>query len=83
MSEDNFDKTAAVKLLNQIMEAELAGVLAHQVVEDVSVEDPPLEQVIAEMFSLAGEQAARSEEEVAAVARERDAHVLPRRWDAA
>lgn len=29
MSEDNFDKTAAVKLLNQIMEAELAGVVRY------------------------------------------------------
>jgi ABC-2 type transport system ATP-binding protein len=48
----------------------LAGMLANHVIEDVSVEDPPLEVVIAEMFSLAGEQAARSEEEVAAVARE-------------
>lgn len=29
MSEDNFDKAAAVKLLNQIMEAELAGVVRY------------------------------------------------------
>lgn len=29
MSEQNFDKTAAVKLLNQIMEAELAGVVRY------------------------------------------------------
>jgi bacterioferritin len=29
MSEDNFDKSAAVKLLNQIMEAELAGVVRY------------------------------------------------------
>ena len=29
VSEDNFDKTAAVKLLNQIMEAELAGVVRY------------------------------------------------------
>jgi bacterioferritin len=29
MSEDNFDKSAAVKLLNHIMEAELAGVVRY------------------------------------------------------
>ena len=29
MSEDNFDRAAAVKLLNQIMEAELAGVVRY------------------------------------------------------
>ncbi|MBI2823230.1 MAG: ABC transporter ATP-binding protein [Planctomycetia bacterium] len=33
----------------------LAGILARHAIEDVSVEDPPLEEVIAEMFSLAGE----------------------------
>lgn len=35
----------------------LAAILAQHTVEDVSVEDPPLEEVIAEMFSLATEQA--------------------------
>jgi len=30
----------------------LASILAQHTVEDVSVEDPPLEEVIAEMFSL-------------------------------
>ena len=29
MAEETFDKATAVKLLNQIMEAELAGVLGH------------------------------------------------------
>src|SRR5688500_20293773 len=29
MAEENFDKAAAVKLLNQIMEAELAGVVRY------------------------------------------------------
>jgi ABC-2 type transport system ATP-binding protein len=48
----------------------LAGILANQVVEDISVEDPPLEQVIAEMFSLAGQQAAKTDQEVAAAARD-------------
>ena len=33
----------------------LAAILARHTVEDVSVEDPPLEEVIAEMFSLAAE----------------------------
>jgi ABC-2 type transport system ATP-binding protein len=32
--------------------AALAAILARHTVEDVSVEDPPLEEVIAEMFSL-------------------------------
>jgi ABC-2 type transport system ATP-binding protein len=35
----------------------LSTILARHTVEDVSVEDPPLEEVIAEMFSLAEEQA--------------------------
>jgi ABC-2 type transport system ATP-binding protein len=35
----------------------LATILAHHTVEDVSVEDPPLEEVIAEMFSMASELA--------------------------
>jgi ABC-2 type transport system ATP-binding protein len=39
----------------------LAGILAAHTIEDVSVEDPPLEEVIAEMFSLAGEQIAADE----------------------
>jgi ABC-2 type transport system ATP-binding protein len=37
----------------------LAGILAKYAVEDVSVEDPPLEDVIADMFALTGEQAAK------------------------
>jgi len=39
----------------------LAGILAAHTIEDVSVEDPPLEEVIAEMFSFAGEQIAANE----------------------
>jgi ABC-2 type transport system ATP-binding protein len=34
----------------------LAAILANHTVEDVSVEDPPLEEVIAEMFSLANKE---------------------------
>ena len=39
----------------------LAAILAQQTVQDVSVEDPPLEEVIAEMFSQATERANREE----------------------
>ncbi len=35
----------------------LAAILAEHTVEDVSVEDPPLEEVIADVFSLANDQA--------------------------
>ena len=35
----------------------LSAILARHTVEDVSVEDPPLEEVIAEMFLLAAERA--------------------------
>jgi ABC-2 type transport system ATP-binding protein len=40
----------------------LADLLARYTIEDVSVEDPPLEEVIAEMYSLAGEQIAAEEQ---------------------
>jgi ABC-2 type transport system ATP-binding protein len=39
----------------------LSAILAQQTVQDVSVEDPPLEEVIAEMFSQATERANREE----------------------
>lgn len=42
----------------------LSSVLASYTIEDVSVEDPPLEEVIAEMFSLSKEQAAEEPEVV-------------------
>jgi ABC-2 type transport system ATP-binding protein len=42
----------------QVIADSLAAILAQHTVEDVSVEDPPLEEVIAEMFSLASAQAA-------------------------
>jgi ABC-2 type transport system ATP-binding protein len=38
----------------------LSNILAQNAVEDISVEDPPLEEVIAEMFSLADTAAHRS-----------------------
>jgi ABC-2 type transport system ATP-binding protein len=37
----------------------LSNILAQNAVEDISVEDPPLEEVIAEMFSLAATAAQR------------------------
>lgn len=40
----------------------LASILSAHSIEDVSVEDPPLEEVIAEMFSLANEQSTRRPE---------------------
>jgi ABC-2 type transport system ATP-binding protein len=47
----------------------LAAILAQYTVEDVSVEDPPLEEVIASMFSRVGEES-RSDKEIAEVARD-------------
>jgi ABC-2 type transport system ATP-binding protein len=40
----------------------LSGILARYAIEDVTVEDPPLEEVIAEMFSTAGEEAPDEQE---------------------
>ncbi len=40
----------------------LAGLLHDYTIEDVSVEDPPLEEVIAEMFSLADTDSETSQE---------------------
>ena len=47
----------------------LAAILARHAVEDVSVEDPPLEEVIASLFSHAGKHVP-TDEETAALARE-------------
>ncbi len=41
----------------QVVADALATILARHTVQDVSVEDAPLEEVIAEMFSLASERA--------------------------
>ncbi len=46
----------------QVIAESLAAILAEHTVQDVSVEDPPLEEVIAEMFSLANEQAESNEQ---------------------
>jgi ABC-2 type transport system ATP-binding protein len=45
-----------LKVDRQVIAESLAAILAQHTVDDVSVEDPPLEEVIAEMFSLANEQ---------------------------
>jgi ABC-2 type transport system ATP-binding protein len=46
-----------LRLDRQGVAESLAAILARHTVEDVSVEDPPLEDVIAEMFSLVSERA--------------------------
>jgi ABC-2 type transport system ATP-binding protein len=56
---------ARIRIARRVVPEVLAGILANHVIEDVSVEDPPLEQVIAEMFSLAGQQAAGDAPQVA------------------
>ena len=54
--EDHFPRVK-LRLNRRAVPEALADVLARFTIEDVSVEDPPLEEVIAEMFSLADEQA--------------------------
>jgi len=44
---------ARLRVARNLVPEVLAGLLARHVVEDVTVEDPPLEEVIAEMFSSA------------------------------
>jgi len=44
-----------LKVDRQVIADSLAAILAEHTVDDVSVEDPPLEEVIAEMFSLASQ----------------------------
>ena len=46
---------AKVRVQRRQVAGILAGILANHAIEDISVEDPPLEQVIAEMFSLAND----------------------------
>jgi ABC-2 type transport system ATP-binding protein len=54
-----------LRIRREVVPEMLAGILADHPVEDVSVEDPPLEDVIAELFSQADEEAAERNEEVA------------------
>ncbi|HEV3339961.1 MAG TPA: ABC transporter ATP-binding protein [Pirellulales bacterium] len=67
MLDAHFPKIKLRILRREVPEA-LADLLARYTIEDVSVEDPPLEEVIAEMFSLAGEQLAAEEQVNAAAA---------------
>ncbi len=62
--EDHFPRVK-LRLGRRAVPEALADLLARFTIEDVSVEDPPLEEVIAEMFSLADEQAANREPSVA------------------
>jgi len=50
---------AKLRIDRSVVAQQLAGVLSQHSVEDVSVEDPPLEEVIADVFSQAGEAAAK------------------------
>ena len=50
---------AKLRIDRSVVAQQLAGVLSQHSVEDVSVEDPPLEEVIAAVFSQAGEAAAK------------------------
>ena len=68
MLEERFPKIKFRILRREVPDA-LADLLARYTIEDVSVEDPPLEEVIAEMFSLAGEQVAAEEQINAAAAK--------------
>ncbi|MCA9247492.1 MAG: ABC transporter ATP-binding protein [Planctomycetales bacterium] len=49
---------AKLRVDRPVISRVLASVLADHTLEDVSVEDPPLEEVIAEVFSLTGEEEA-------------------------
>ena len=54
---------AKLRIERRVVADVLASVLHDHAIEDVSVEDPPLEEVIAEMFSLANENAETAESE--------------------
>jgi ABC-2 type transport system ATP-binding protein len=49
--------TVRLRIARDVIPETLAAILANHPIEDVSVEDPPLEQVIADLFSQAGKQA--------------------------
>ena len=46
-----------LRIARDVVPEVLAAILANHQIEDVSVEDPPLEEVIAELFSQAGREA--------------------------
>ncbi len=52
---------ARIQIRRDLVPEVLAAILANHPVDDISVEDPPLEQVIAALFSIAGEEAAQLE----------------------
>ncbi len=47
---------AKIRVERAVVTESLSSILARHAIEDVSVEDPPLEEVIAEMFSLADDE---------------------------
>jgi ABC-2 type transport system ATP-binding protein len=57
---------ATLRVDRHVIADVLSSILAHYTLEDVSVEDPPLEEVIADVFSLSREEDAPNEEAVAA-----------------
>ncbi|HUS40134.1 MAG TPA: ABC transporter ATP-binding protein [Pirellulales bacterium] len=56
---------ATLRIERAVVTEALAGILHEHIIEDLSVEDPPLEEVIAEMFSLAEHDADQELESVA------------------
>jgi ABC-2 type transport system ATP-binding protein len=54
---DGMAPKSRLRIRRDLVPEVLAGILADHPVEDVSVEDPPLEEVIAEMFSIVDEEA--------------------------
>ena len=53
---------AKLKVDRRVIPEVLANILASHTIEDVSVEDPPLEEVIAEVFSQAEKQAGETDQ---------------------
>ncbi len=57
---------ARLRVERKVIAEVLAAVLARHTIEDVSVEDPPLEEVIAQVFAESAEEVTASDEEEAA-----------------
>ncbi|HZZ29845.1 MAG TPA: ABC transporter ATP-binding protein [Pirellulales bacterium] len=57
--------TVRLRIARDVIPETLAAILANHQIEDVSVEDPPLEQVIADLFSQASSQAGKQMEQLA------------------
>ncbi len=58
---DSTPPKSKLQIRRDLVPEVLAAILAGHPIDDVSVEDPPLEQVIAQLFSIAGEEAAQLE----------------------